>query len=125
MYNLTARNENFKNDLSETISLFLHLFELLTIMKEEKIVHNDLKPDNILFDKEKNQLFLSSDFSGGNIVLEYISDGSTSDGTYEIHVYAEEALRAYIWWKHLQRKRNHPLQEKELARRDFYNKKRI
>ena len=69
---------------------------------------------------------VSSNFtSGSQLILEYISDGSTSDGTYEIHVYAEEALRAYIWWKHLQRKRNHPLQEKELSRRDWYNEKRL
>ena len=76
--------------------------------------------------KEKNQIEVSSNFTtGSEIVLEYISDGSTNDGSYEIHIYAEEALRAYIWWKYCQRKRNHPLQEKEVARRDWYNEKRL
>tara|TARA_R100000152_G_C6702239_1_gene131542 strand:- start:147 stop:839 length:693 start_codon:yes stop_codon:yes gene_type:complete len=76
--------------------------------------------------KEKHQIEVSSNFTtGSEIVLEYISDGSSNDGSYEIHIYAEEALRAYIWWKYCQRKRNHPLQEKEAARRDWYNEKRI
>jgi len=75
--------------------------------------------------KETNQIALSSDFVGGSLVLEYISDGSGESGEYEIHVFGEEALRSYIWWKHLQRKKNIPLQEKELARRDWYNEKRI
>ena len=76
-------------------------------------------------DREKNQIVLSSDFSGNTILLEYIGDGSGESGEYELHVYAEEALRAYIWWKYCQRKRNHPLQEKEAARRDWYNEKRL
>lgn len=75
--------------------------------------------------KETNQIVLSSDFSGDSIVLEYISDGSGDTGTFEIHVFAEEAVRAYMWWKHLQRKKYVSGQEKELARRDFYNEKRI
>ena len=76
-------------------------------------------------DKEANQIVLSSDFSGTEIVLEYISDGSTSDGEYQIHVFAEEALRSYVWWKHLQRKRNVNANEKMMARKDWYNEKRI
>tara|TARA_R110000824_G_scaffold26683_1_gene91438 strand:+ start:2902 stop:3675 length:774 start_codon:yes stop_codon:yes gene_type:complete len=76
--------------------------------------------------REKNQIEVSSNFNtGSELILEYISDGSTDDGSYEIHIYAEEALRAYIWWKYCQRKRNHPLQEKEVARRDWYNEKRL
>ena len=76
-------------------------------------------------DKEANQIVLSSDFSGTHIVIEYISDGSTEDGEYQIHVFAEEALRSYIWWKHLQRKRNVNANEKMMARKDWYNEKRI
>jgi len=76
--------------------------------------------------REKNQIEVSSNFNkGSELVLEYISDGSTDDGSYEIHIYAEEALRAYIWWKHIQRKRNTAGQDRELARRDWYNEKRL
>ena len=76
--------------------------------------------------REKNQIEVSSNFTtGSELILEYISDGSTNDGSYEIHVYAEEALRSYIWWKHMQRKRNTSGQDRELARRDWYNEKRL
>ena len=76
--------------------------------------------------KEKNQIEVSSNFNtGSELVLEYISDGSTDDGSYELHIYAEEALRAYIWWKYIQRKRNTSGQDRELARRDWYNEKRL
>ena len=42
-----------------------------------------------------------------------------------VNTLSEEALRSYIYWKKVQRKRKTPLQEKELARRDFYNEKRL
>ena len=76
-------------------------------------------------DREKNQLALSSEVKGGSIVIEYISDGSSVDGDMRVNTLSEEALRSYIYWKKVQRKRNTPLQEKELARRDFYNEKRL
>ena len=76
-------------------------------------------------DTERNQISLASPFAGGSIYLEYIGDGSGDNGQYDIHVHAEEALRAYIWWKSIQRKRMIPMNEKEMARRDWYNEKRL
>jgi hypothetical protein len=76
-------------------------------------------------DREKGQIALSSELSGESIVLEYISDGSNPDGSMRVNSLAEEALRAYIYWKVNQRNSGVPLQEKELARRDFYNEKRL
>lgn len=78
------------------------------------------------YDSESNKIQLGSGFSGSKVVLEYVSDGLDRSGfSTEIHVYAEEALRAYIFWKSLQRKRNVPANAKEMARRDWYNEKRI
>ena len=76
-------------------------------------------------DREKSQIALSSELAGESIVLEYISDGSRINGDMKVNVLAEEALRAYMWWKLLQRKSNVPLGEKEAARRDWYNEKRL
>lgn len=76
-------------------------------------------------DRENNQIALSSDVEQDEIVLEYISDGSNVNGDTTINVLSEEALRAYIYWKSIQRKRNAPGQEKEFARRDWYNEKRL
>lgn len=77
------------------------------------------------FDMESNTIQFDAGFAEAKIVLEYISEGLDRDGaTTDIHVYAEEALRAYIYWKSLQRKRNIAANQKEAARRDWYNEKR-
>tara|TARA_R110001606_G_scaffold288693_1_gene436863 strand:+ start:2751 stop:3488 length:738 start_codon:yes stop_codon:yes gene_type:complete len=76
-------------------------------------------------DREKNQIALSSGLDGNQLILEYLSDGSSVNGDMKVNAMAEESLRAYIYWKLIQRRNNIPLQEKESARRDFYNEKRL
>ena len=71
------------------------------------------------------QMILTSVNPGTYIYLEYISDGVSGTGDTVIHPYAEEALRAYIYWKACQRRRNVIQAEKEAARRDYYNEKRL
>lgn len=76
-------------------------------------------------DREKNQIALSSEVKADEIMLEYIGDGSNINGDMSVNALAEEALRAYIHWKAIQRKRHAPMHEKEAARRDYYNEKRL
>ena len=78
-------------------------------------------------DKDNNTILFSSGNVGDEIVLEYISDGITglSSDQIRVHVFSEEALRSFIHWKSIQRKRNIPQYEKEGARRDYYNEKRL
>ena len=76
-------------------------------------------------DRENNQIALSSDVEQDEIILEYISDGSNVNGDTKINTLSEEALRAYIYWKSIQRKRNAAGQDREMARRDWYNEKRL
>ena len=109
-------------------------------------------------DKENNSIYFSSDVTG-DVIVEYISDGSTmiakekSKGANEIkttdengntivstnpedigsinqrefriNVFAVEALMAYIYWQSIQRRRGINMNEKVLARREFYNQKRL
>lgn len=82
------------------------------------------------YDEELGQIHFSSEVSGDtDIIIEYISDGinrtTANNGKTSIHPFLEEALRTYIYWKLLQRKRNIPVQEKESARRDWFNEKRL
>jgi|TARA_R110000803_G_scaffold103857_1_gene171985 hypothetical protein len=89
------------------------------------------------FDMESNTIQFDAGFAEQTITLEYISDGISrlSDNTpnypetkandTQIHVFAEEALRAYMYWKGIQRKRTVPANLKEQARRDWFNEKRI
>ena len=42
-----------------------------------------------------------------------------------IHKFSEEALRCYIYYKYIQRKRNIPRNEKQAAKRAYFNEKRL
>jgi len=65
--------------------------------------------------------------SNGPIILEYVSDGSTGlTGTeIKVHAFAEEALRSFIYWKSVQRKRAINMNEKMAAKNEYYNQKRL
>jgi len=76
-------------------------------------------------DTANNQMIFTSIAAGKFIYLEYITDGRAVDGETIVHPYAEEALSAYIYWKSIQRRRSAPMNEKEMARRDYYNERRI
>ena len=59
--------------------------------------------------------------------MEYISDGSADlEGeNIKIHSFAQEALKSYIYWKSIYRKRAINMNEKLLAKKDYYNQKRL
>jgi len=57
------------------------------------------------------------------VILEYVSDEARSTNPI-IHVYAEEALRSYIYYKLIERKSTVPLAEKARARQEYYNERR-
>ena len=58
------------------------------------------------------------------VVLEYISDAAKSSNPC-VPVYAEEALRAYIYYKTVHRKSSVPVSEKQRARAEYYNERRL
>lgn len=76
-------------------------------------------------DVENWQMILGGVSPGVTLYLEYISNGQLADNRNVIHEYAEEALIAWTYWKSIQKKRTIPANEKEAARRDYYNQKRI
>ena len=43
----------------------------------------------------------------------------------KVHKFCEEALRCYIYYKYIQRKRGVPANEKQMAKRAYYNEKRL
>ena len=50
--------------------------------------------------------------------------GSSGD-VPKIHKFCEEALRSYIYYKYIQRKRGIPANEKQMAKRSYFNEKRL
>ncbi len=57
------------------------------------------------------------------VVIEYVADEARSSDP-EVHVYAEEALRSYIYYRIIERKSSVPANEKARARSEYYNERR-
>lgn len=77
------------------------------------------------YDREAKAVQFSGEAIGKVVYIEYVSDGRNIDGDFEIHTNLAEALGAFIYWKSIQRKRNIPANEKQLAKMDWYNEKRL
>ena len=76
------------------------------------------------FNMEQNRIELSSEVSASEIVLEYFAD-VTLDANPTIPTEAVQAIKQHIYWRTIQRKRNIPQNEKQAARREWYNEKRL
>jgi len=76
-------------------------------------------------DMENNTMTLASSNVGDTIYLEYLSDGRAEGGLTVIHPYAQEALISWTYWKSIQKSRAYPQSEKQAARKDYYNDKRV
>ena len=71
-------------------------------------------------DEDRIELKISD---SSEVVLEYIADEARSTDP-EVHVYAEEALRSYMYYKIVERKSSVPANEKARARAEYYNERR-
>lgn len=72
---------------------------------------------------DQNRIEIQTNDAFTDVVLEYIADEARS-GDPEVHVYAEEALRNYMYYKIIERKSTVPANEKQRARTEFYNELR-
>lgn len=73
---------------------------------------------------EQNRIELSTSDSIGYVVIEYIADEARSVNP-SVHIYAENALRSYIYYRLIERKTSVPLGEKARARQEYYNERRL
>jgi hypothetical protein len=73
---------------------------------------------------DQNRIELSNANNVSEIVMEYIADEARSTNP-QVHVYTEEALRAYMYYKIIERKKNVPANEKARARAEYYNERRL
>ena len=72
---------------------------------------------------DQNRLEVDTASGVSEVVLEYVSDEARSKNPV-IHVYAEEALRSYLYYKLCERKSTVPANEKARARSEYYNERR-
>lgn len=72
---------------------------------------------------DQNRLELSGNSDMNEIVIEYVADEARSNNPM-VHIYAEEALRAYIYYKIIERRMHVPANEKARARAEYFNEYR-
>ena len=73
---------------------------------------------------EQNRLEIASSANYTEVVVEYVADEARSSNP-AIHVYAENALRSYIYYRVIERKSSVPYNEKMRARSEYYNERRL
>jgi hypothetical protein len=73
---------------------------------------------------DQNRIEIGSGIDASEIVIEYIADEARSSNP-SIHIYAESALRAFIYYKLIERKSIVPANEKMRARAEYYNERRL
>jgi len=78
---------------------------------------------------EESRIELTLGTSVSSVYIEYVADEAmTTDyanDPQKVPRYAEEALRAYIYYHLVKRKSNVPAVEKARARQDYYNERRL
>ena len=80
-------------------------------------------PGEFRINLDQNRIEVSSNTDFTNLVMEYVADEARSTDP-EVHVYAEEALRSYIYYKLVERKASVPANEKARARTEYYKERR-
>jgi hypothetical protein len=80
-------------------------------------------PGEYRLNLDQNRIEIDTNGSYSSIVMEYVADEARSTNPV-IHVYAEEALRAFIYYKIVERKSSVPAGEKQRARQEYYNERR-
>ena len=57
--------------------------------------------------------------------MDYITDGMTLTAANNVHPYAIETIKAYIFWKMKEHGRQYNMGERQMAKEEFYNQLRI
>jgi hypothetical protein len=72
---------------------------------------------------EQNRIELSLNVGADSVIIEYVGDEAKATNP-SVNVFAEEALRAYMYYRIIERKSNVPANEKARARQEYYNERR-
>ena len=72
----------------------------------------------------ENRIEIAQDNNVDNVVIEYIADEAKSDCPL-VPVFAEQAVKAYMYYNIVQRKTSVPANEKARARSEYYNERRL
>jgi hypothetical protein len=73
---------------------------------------------------EENRIELTLGTGVAEVYVEYIADEALATDP-SVHVYAEQAIRSYIYYRLVERKSSVPAVEKARARQEYYNERRL
>lgn len=85
----------------------------------------------VRLNKSEGYIQFGSEVFGKSVVLEYISDGlftgceGRPEADLRIHKFAESAVLDYIYYELIKNRRNVPANEKQRARREYFNNRRL
>lgn len=121
--------------IQDTETLLSNKGEIDELLRYNDFRHPDFNLDrsklfkngSYTIDKDRGLIQFSSSVEGRTIFLDYISDGLFQLEDSEIKLHKEAAMAAldYIYWALIKRNKNIPRNEKEGARRDYFNSRRI
>ena len=77
-----------------------------------------------IYDRTEHLVYIDTNFTDRMIIVDYVTDGLGDFDTIKVHKYAEEAIYAYIRFKLVYGKRDMPLYEKNLAKKEYSIAKR-
>lgn len=75
--------------------------------------------------RERSEIQLDVSYAGSTIVMDYITDGTSTDASNAIHPYAIDAIKKYIFWRHKENGRQYNISERQISKEEFYNSLRI
>lgn len=96
-----------------------------------KNLANNYANGSYRIDKNNGLIRFGSEVYGKIVVLEYISDGlytgceGRGESELRIHKFAEDSVYNWIYWKLIERRRNVPANAKVIARKEWFNSRRI
>ena len=78
-------------------------------------------------DTEGSTIQFTSALSSKKVIIEYISNSliHPTEGKVVVHEFLVDAVKSYIYWKSIQRRRGIDIGEKDSAKVDWYNQKRV
>lgn len=75
--------------------------------------------------KERNQIQLDQKFYVENIVLQYISDGQSTDAATQVNPFAIKTIQAYIDSQMKAHNRNYGIGERQMAQNEYTRERKI
>ena len=75
--------------------------------------------------RERDEIQFDVSVAGTSVTMDYISDGMSTDSCSMVHPYAMDTIKKYIFWRYKESGRHYNLNERQIAKQEYYNAERI